>query len=1014
MPTDPRLVRDHFLAAAELPPAVREAYLDAQCVGAELRAAVERLLAAHDQSASILNLQVPGNPEHTAAHIPGEEPGTIIAGRYKLLEEIGEGGMGTVWVAEQTQPVRRKVALKLIKAGMDSKSVLARFEAERQALAMMDHPNIAKVLDGGLTENGRPYFVMEYVKGVPITEYCEATRLSVHERLHLFVRVCQAVQHAHQKGIIHRDLKPSNILVALYDNQPVPKVIDFGLAKAMHQSLTERTLHTAHETVLGTPLYMSPEQAQLNNLDVDTRSDIYSLGVLLYELLTGTTPLEKKRFKEVAWEEIRRLIREEEPPRPSTRLSSTNTLASLAAARQTDPARLTKLVRGELDWIVMRALEKDRSRRYETANGFALDIERYLAGEPVLAVPPSARYRLRKFVRKHRVALTTATAILLLLVAVVALQIRANRDLADKNAKLAAEQVKVERRFELAQRAIAKLHSGVSEDLLLKSDQFKELRIQLLKEAAGFYGDLEKLLEGQADAKSRRLLAEGYFQLAELTGKVGSRLEALTVHRRALALRRELAALEGADNETRLDVARSLGAVGYLLFVTGDPEKALRAFAEQHRVAAALAAESPNEAVQLVLAQSFIFTGRVLQHLGKSADGLVATENAVALLRKLAAANAADTELHYELARSLLLLQVLMWDMGKPAEALAALDNARVILQTLTEINGNDTRFRLGLGATHNTIGWTLFDMGKPAEALAATENGSPILRKLADSYPAATQFQNSLAQNHFHIGRALAEIGVPDKAMEALEKSRAILQTLAESNPTDHYAQQMLGFCYNTSGELLAQIGKPGEAIQFHQKAKALLLTFSKTNPEFREVQRELASSLEKTGLLLSASGKTAKEAMSACHEALAIRQKLNDAQPALPWLQWELAGTFSGLGTVQFRTGHPADAVASFGRAIVLVEQLPTLTPRNHFSLACCYAQLAWVATEAGSGMTAERGVAAAQRAMDELRQAITTGFTGIGRLRFDPSLDTLRSRDDFQKLLKELEMKVPDVAP
>jgi serine/threonine protein kinase len=285
---------------------------------------------------------------------------------------------------------------------MDSKAVLARFEAERQALAVMDHPNIAKVLDGGLTETGRPFFVMEYIKGIPITEYCDATRLSVPERLNLFVQVCQAVQHAHQKGIIHRDLKPSNILVAPYDDRPVPKVIDFGLAKAMHQSLTERTLHTAHETVLGTPLYMSPEQAQLNNLDVDTRSDIYSLGVLLYELLTGTTPLERTRFKEAAWDEIKRIIREEEPPRPSARLSSTATLPSLAACRQTEPLQLTKQVCGELDWIVMKALDKDRSRRYETANGFAADVLRYLSGEAVQAHPPSTAYRLKKFVRRNR------------------------------------------------------------------------------------------------------------------------------------------------------------------------------------------------------------------------------------------------------------------------------------------------------------------------------------------------------------------------------------------------------------------------------------------------------------------------------------------------------------------------------------------------------------------------------------------------------------------------------------
>jgi serine/threonine protein kinase len=257
MPTDPKLVRDHFLAAAEVPAAARAAYLTAHCGDDELRAAVERLLAAHDHPAGVLNRPVPDRREQTGPYVPSELPGTRIAGRYKLLEEIGEGGMGTVWVAEQTEPVRRKVALKLIKTGMDSKSVLARFEAERQALAVMDHPNIAKVLDGGLTDTGRPFFVMEYVKGVPITEYCDATRLNVPARLNLFVQVCSAIQHAHQKGIIHRDLKPSNILVAPYDDKPVPKVIDFGLAKAMHQSLTERTLHTAHETVLGTPLISS-------------------------------------------------------------------------------------------------------------------------------------------------------------------------------------------------------------------------------------------------------------------------------------------------------------------------------------------------------------------------------------------------------------------------------------------------------------------------------------------------------------------------------------------------------------------------------------------------------------------------------------------------------------------------------------------------------------------------------------------------------------------------------------
>ena len=411
-----------FAAAVALPPEERGAYLERECAGdPALRDRVVALLRAHDRAGHVIDRPVNGDPDQTAGYAPtSEQPGTIIAGRYKLLEEIGQGGMGTVWAAEQTAPVRRKVALKLIKAGMDSRSVLARFEAERQALALMDHPNIAKVLDGGLTDSGRPYFVMEYVKGVPITEYCDATRLSVEERLNLFVQVCSALQHAHQKGIIHRDLKPSNILVAPYDDKPVPKVIDFGLAKAMHQSLTEKTLYTAHEMVLGTPLYMSPEQAQLNNLDVDTRSDIYSLGVLLYELLTGTTPLERKRFKEAAWDEIRRMIREEEPPRPSLRLSSTDTLPSLATFRHTEPAKLKKLVRGELDWIVMKALEKDRTRRYETANGLARDIQRYLDDEVVEARPPSTGYRIGKFVRRHKGQVIAAGLVLLALLAGIA------------------------------------------------------------------------------------------------------------------------------------------------------------------------------------------------------------------------------------------------------------------------------------------------------------------------------------------------------------------------------------------------------------------------------------------------------------------------------------------------------------------------------------------------------------------------------------------------------------------
>jgi serine/threonine protein kinase/tetratricopeptide (TPR) repeat protein len=437
-----------FAAVLEQPRADRTRFLEEACgADAALLQRLRVLLAAHEKAVGILDqpAQPPGSPGDTAGYVPAsEQVGTVIAGRYKLLEQIGEGGMGTVWVAEQTQPVRRKVALKLIKAGMDSRTVLSRFEAERQALALMDHPNIAKVLDGGTTDSGRPFFVMEYVKGVPFTRYCDDARLSIAERLALFVPVCQAVQHAHQKGIIHRDLKPSNILICLYDGQPVPKVIDFGLAKAMHQPLTEHTLYTAHGLMMGTPLYMSPEQAEFNNLDVDTRTDIYALGVILYELLTGTTPLENRRFKAAAWQEMLRLIKEEEPPRPSARLSGSGSLPSVAAQRRLEPEKLTRLVRGELDWIVMKCLEKDRGRRYETANGLARDLGRYLHDEPVEACPPSTSYRLQKFVRKHRAGLATAAAmtVLLLLGSTVSTwqAVRATR--AEAEARMMAEDEK--------------------------------------------------------------------------------------------------------------------------------------------------------------------------------------------------------------------------------------------------------------------------------------------------------------------------------------------------------------------------------------------------------------------------------------------------------------------------------------------------------------------------------------------------------------------------------------------
>jgi WD40 repeat protein/serine/threonine protein kinase len=394
-------------------PAERAAFLERACAGDPARRErVEALLRAHEAAGIFLQGDPPPAEAATTDEAPRERPGAVI-GPYKLLEQIGEGGFGVVFMAEQQEPVRRKVALKVLKPGMDTKQVVARFEAERQALALMDHPNIAHVFDGGEMASGRPYFVMELVKGVPITKYCDEHRLTPRQRLELFVPVCEAVQHAHQKGVIHRDLKPTNVMVALYDGKPVPKVIDFGVAKAAGQPLTDKTLFTGFGALVGTLEYMSPEQAELNQLDVDTRSDVYSLGVLLYELLTGTTPLGRRRLKDTGLLEALRIIREEETLRPSARLSTTAELPAVAASRGMEPKKLSGAVRGELDWIVMKALEKDRDRRYDSANAFAADLRRHLHDEPVVACPPSAWYRFRKLARRRRRALVMASVLVL-------------------------------------------------------------------------------------------------------------------------------------------------------------------------------------------------------------------------------------------------------------------------------------------------------------------------------------------------------------------------------------------------------------------------------------------------------------------------------------------------------------------------------------------------------------------------------------------------------------------------
>jgi tetratricopeptide (TPR) repeat protein len=972
MAADPRRVKELFVAALDLPdPQARQAFLDRECgADAELRQRLDVLLKAHDEPALALNQPLaalaPVGPEQTGPYVgarPDEQVGTVIVGRYKLLEQIGEGGMGTVWVAEQTQPVRRKVALKLIKAGMDSKSVLSRFEAERQALALMDHPNIAKVLDGGSTDSGRPFFVMEYVKGVPLTKYCDDARLGIAQRLALFVPVCQAVQHAHQKGIIHRDLKPGNILVCLYDGQPVPKVIDFGLAKAMHQPLTEQTLHTAHGEMMGTPLYMSPEQAEFNNLDVDTRTDIYALGVILYELLTGTTPLERQRFKEAAWQEIIRLIKEEEPPRPSARLSGSGSLPSVAAQRGLEPVKLTRLVRGELDWIVMKCLEKDRARRYETANGLARELQRYLADEVVEARPPSAGYRFRKFVRRNkgRVAATAALALVVIIGvgAVVAVQAKANRDLGAANQRLEQANERERQRFGLAMEAVGLFHGEVSKDLLLKEKQFDGLRNKLLRAAATFYEKLEGQLKDQDDPASRATLGKAYHELGVLTNQIGDRRAALAVHRKALAVRRELAARPDAGPETVLDVARTLFEVGRTLPWLGDRESGVATLEET--LAAAEQVESrfgPSESSRSVRASAYASLGYHVGNMNRIDDALAAYERARELRQALFDTYPLDRANQRDLAYIHNQLAIGLINSGKMAEGLAERQKAQAHLRAAAA-DPSDLEGQYNLALSDGDFGITYSRVGLLVEALESLESALTIYQRLLEANPASTKFQEDLSLYGANIGQVLLKMGRLVEARAALERSREMHRRLVEANPAVTRYRSILAEIHIRLGDIDRATGRLDEAREEYGRALAMSEELMKSNPNDREGVLAMANSLRKIGLL-------------------------------------------------EYAAGRFAESAAANRRAIVLYEGVPNLWNLRIFELACCQALQAGMAGKDGSGIPADAGPAEAAKAMEVLRKAVAAGYRHLHDLRTDAGLDPLRQRNDFRQLLAKLEEK------
>ncbi|QDU23839.1 serine/threonine-protein kinase [Urbifossiella limnaea] len=708
----------------------RRAYLDRACAGnPALRQEIDELLAAHAVSNPLDH--PPADLARTGAYAADDGPPAAAVGDrvgpYRLMEQIGEGGMGLVFVAEQTEPVRRKVALKVIKPGMDTRQVVARFEAERQALALMDHPHIARVLDAGATPEGRPYFVMELVRGLPITDYCDQQKLPPRERLALFVQVCQAVQHAHQKGVIHRDIKPSNVLVAPHDGVPVVKVIDFGVAKAVGQSLTDKTIYTRFAQMIGTPLYMSPEQAEVNQLDVDTRADVYALGVLLYELLTGTTPFDGDRFRKAAFDEIRRILREEDPPKPSTRLTSLGeTLTGVSARRGTDPARLAGLVRGELDWIVMRCLEKDRNRRYDTAAGLAKDVQRYLIGDAVEACPPTLGYRVGKFLQKNKAAVRVGSAFVCMGLGAVAagayLAVQAKRaEAVAERQRLVAEQRSQEAEAERAaavlarNRAVAALRTSTDDvvEKLIGSKAALGAAERAYLDAALARWQEFAATEGNGE-QARSIRAEGFVQVAKLRYRLGQRAEAVEGYRAALAEYATLVADHPGTGDYRHKMADVHQMIAYRLFATARPE-ADRHWETCHALLRGLTAEFPSAPEYW---ESLVMCiGGMPDPVRDAADPQWRFREQATIYRQLAGANPGDPRHLVSLNRALGGLAHALAERHDDEGSIGLRRDQVGVLERLVRLDGKNPEHRRELAGVHRELWYALRRTGNALEA---------------------------------------------------------------------------------------------------------------------------------------------------------------------------------------------------------------------------------------------------------------------------------------------------------
>jgi serine/threonine protein kinase/tetratricopeptide (TPR) repeat protein len=928
-------------------PAERAAYLDAACAGdADLRARVEALLQASTGADSVLDTPGPALDSGIGAATPAtrrgtgvsgsggfsilgdraEGPGTgaLIAWRYLLLRQIGEGGMGSVWEAEQTAPITRRVAVKLIRTDRGhSEAIVSRFEAERQAIALMDHPHIAKLLDAGTTDDGSPFFVMELVPGVPLNVFCDEHKLSIPERLALFAQICGAVQHAHQKGIIHRDLKPSNILVDARDGKPVPKVIDFGLAKATTGlRLSEHTQLTGFGALVGTPLYMAPEQAAANVVDVDTRADIYALGVILFELLTGSTPLARETLRKAPPDELLRLIREEEAPSPSSRLSSA-TDPAVAANRRTESVRLGRLVRGELDWIVLKALAKDRDRRYETANGFARDIERCLNHEPVQAGPPSASYRFKKFVRRNRgPVLAVGLVLFALVVGVIGTTlglIEAQRQTAARDQALAAataertraeenetkakaeaaakEQAraaeKVER--ENAQKAQAETHLAYTDAVDVIDTMTSELVGDVLTSQKELSTDQKRVLTAALatyqkyvapkgdDEKSRVRTAIMAYRVGLIESRLGRRAQAVASFRTARGGFEKLIADFNPTPEHRNNLAFCSLNLGTQLLELGELVEAEKLYREALGTFENLTQENPKEPeFRRGLGSGHNLLGTLLSSLGKWTLAREHFQLGLAIRQRLATEfpRLADHQKHLAIAHTS--LGHVLHSMGKQEEAQEQLKSALAICEQLSSRFPEVADYRHGLAHNLTNFGGVLCEQGKREEGLEQFQKALTLREKLVEDFPARPDYRMDLARVHVNLGKLLRERGTVADAQERYKRAQTLLQQLVTDFPTVPAYRTALAKTLTDLGDLLPLLGTKREQAQreLYQQALTIQERLVADSPDVTEYQQDLAETLWRMGAVLGNLGKR-PEARDHYRKALTWQEKLAVKSP-------------------------------------------------------------------------------------------------------------------------------------